>query len=85
MSMYQDAHLLGGSQKRQPDATHVVSVWHIPGGTDYDHATAIIYYFVTEVGAQSFARKYKDLPEMSMLMTITEFDVCVAKAQKATA
>jgi hypothetical protein len=72
----------GGTYKRQPDTTHAVSYWHIPGGCDYINALAVDMYFSNEAKAVEFTEKHRNPPEMAILKTIEEHDVVRARFAK---
>ena len=74
-----------GTAQRQPDSTHVVSMWHIPGGCDYSNAYPINVFFSDEDAARMLFNRYNCCPEMAMLLTIEEHDRCKRPASQRTA
>ena len=73
----------GGAPFRQEDSTHVVSLWHIPGGTDYHNAEKVYAYFTNEENAKAFETRYERIPEMAILLTIAQLDDIQKKAATA--
>lgn len=57
-----------------PDVTHIVSYWVIPGGYDYNNAFVHEDYFTDEQEARLRLREVEDIPEMGILMTREEWE-----------
>lgn len=55
----------GGSPRWSAETTACVSYWHIPGGSEYNHATVYKAYFLKMEDAQRFAAKYEAPPVMA--------------------
>lgn len=62
-----------GHFEQQLDTTHVVSMWHIPGGYDYSNANVIYCFFEKEETAVVFEKKWQYPPEMAVLLTIAQY------------
>lgn len=60
----------GGTITRQPDSTHKVNFWYIPGGARYDRAQVIDGFFNDKAVAEQFAAKYSVPPEMAMCIEL---------------
>lgn len=60
---------------REPedDTTHVVSLWNIPGGYDYSNARVLCQCFPNEVLAKEFEKRWDQVPEMAVMMTVEEY------------
>ena len=63
---------------REPDSTHVVTMWVIPDGHRYDRAYVAKGFFSADTSSQelmqSFLRKYGQVPEMATVHTIEQED-----------
>lgn len=46
---------LGGTINPEADTTHLVSYYHIPGGSNYEMAYPVNVYFSSEESAQKFS------------------------------
>ena len=53
--------------------THIVSFWHIPGGTDYEGARAVEVFIDNEAEAVAFQERHSRAPEMAVLITREEY------------
>jgi hypothetical protein len=68
MCIYQDATELGGYFDKKSSSTHMVSLWHIPGGCDYNNAEVREIFFDNAESAERFQKMYDCLPEMAMVI-----------------
>lgn len=82
MQLHQDALVLGGSSSRQPDSTHLVSAWYLPGGYDVVHATSVAFYFPDKESADKLAADYQAPPEMAHAVSLELFDRLVTVQPK---
>lgn len=79
-----DLNNTGGTFDRQPNSTHVVSLWHIPNGGEYSSATAHNVFFSDEASAKAFEKTWEMPPEIALLTSIEQHDVIqrdIAKKQ----
>jgi hypothetical protein len=70
-----DLESTGGTLDRQPNSTHVVNIWHVPGGSDYSNAKTVNVFFSDEASAEAFDKKWSAPPEMPILLTIEQHDI----------
>lgn len=71
MSMFDESTELGGSVDKSPSHTHLVSLWHIPGGCEYHLAKVREFYFEGAESAELFKKMYDYPPEMAMVIPCT--------------
>lgn len=57
----------------EADTTHVVSMWYIPGGFDYSSARVLCQCFPSEQLAKEFEKRWDQIPEMAVTMTVEEY------------
>lgn len=68
---------INGYLEIQDDTTHVVSMWHIPGGTEYHKASIIYLFYSDEKAADAFCAKWDAPPEMPSKMTVAQYrEIC---------
>jgi hypothetical protein len=66
MSIFDDAKEQGGSQTQTQQSTHVVSLWNVPGGSDYCNAQEVKFHFDDHEPAEKFAQMYRNPPELAI-------------------
>ena len=59
-----------GYSERLPTSTHKVSLWYVPGGTEYTQAKVCEVFFDNEEDAKAFQSRYQDPPEMADLIKL---------------
>lgn len=62
----------GGTLEPTPETKFWVTSWHIPGGSDYDHARVVSGFFADEETARRLTHKYDMPPEMASCVAFDE-------------
>lgn len=73
MTITQEILLAGGTVDDQGQA-YAISYWHIPNGTDYDHAIAHKCFIDDKEVADKIASSYDPPPEMAVVLTRAQID-----------
>jgi hypothetical protein len=76
--MYDVAFL--ANRRRTPTSAFAVSMWHIPGGCNYDQATPITGFFEAseESDMDTFVARNANPPEMAFSLPIAAHDKAIA-------
>lgn len=85
MSVYHLAVSLGGSRTCKESSTHVVSAWHIPGGSNYEAAQVDTWFFDDEESARKVESTYSNPPEMALAFDITTYREITKRTQQIDA
>ena len=64
---------LEGDLEQKYTSTHVVSLWYIPKGVEYDNAKVVHVFFDSENTATIFAKKWSTFPQFAEVFTIEDY------------